>query len=168
MSEPLTYVMLKPRKVGKSVRQPGELVPEAEKWASRNAYISRGVIAPVPVAGLSEKHKTAYQTWKADQERRSGSRSPQPEPESSGPQSPGPQSPGPQSPATPSEDSGSGPSEDSGSGMADQIDSMTIADIRQKVESGEWDPAEVWEVESEGKQRSTLMNWLEEQVEDEG
>jgi len=145
VAEELTYVMLKPRKVGKGTRHPGELVPEAEQWASRNAYISRGVIAPVPVAGLSDEHKTAYQAWKTNQEHRSGSRSPRPESEVS-----------------------STPSGASGSGLADHVDDMTISEIRQKVIDGDWDPAEVWEAESEGKQRSTLLDWLEEQVEDEG
>lgn len=139
MAEELTYVMLKPRKVGKSIRQPGELVPEAASWSNRSAYINRGVISPIPVAGLSDDHRKVYEQWKSSREQSQQAV----QPEGSG-------SP----PATP---------EPSGTNLAD-IETMTISEIRDKVASGEWDAAEVWDVESEGKQRSTLLEWLEEQV----
>lgn len=44
----LTYVALKPIKVGGKMRQPGDLVPEATTWHNLPAYLSTGRISAIP------------------------------------------------------------------------------------------------------------------------
>lgn len=144
MSEPLTYVMLKPRKVGSGTRQPGELVPEAVNWNNRNAYITRGVISPVPVAGLSETHQESYNEWVREQERIQQEQ----ERNSGGDETPSPQSSPPEPPS-----------------FADTVADTNVDEIKEKVESGEWSAEAVWEAEEAGKKRSTLTEWLEEKIE---
>jgi hypothetical protein len=46
----LTYVALKPLRVGGKIRQPGELVPEASEWHNLPAYISSGKLSAVPAS----------------------------------------------------------------------------------------------------------------------
>lgn len=151
MSEPLTYVMLKPRKVGQGTRQPGELVPEAVNWNNRNAYITRGVISPVPVSGLSHEHQRVYDEWvQQEQERNSGDDEP-PSPQASSPESA-------------SADSQSAPDGEQ-SAFESAVANENVDDIKVKVESGEWSAEAVWEAEESGKKRSTLTDWLEEQIE---
>lgn len=41
----LTYVALKPLKVGDSTRMPGELVPEAAHWRNVTNYVNAGFLA---------------------------------------------------------------------------------------------------------------------------
>lgn len=150
MSE-LTYVMLKPRKVGHGTRQPGELVPEAANWSNRNAYITRGVIAPVPVTGLSDEHKQFYDTWvQQEQERNSGGDASSPSPASS--------------PESASADAKSAPDGEQ-SAFESAVANENVDDIKDKVESGEWSAEDVWEAEDKGKRRSTLTDWLEEKIE---
>lgn len=139
MSE-ITYVLLKPRKVGHEVRQPGDLVPEAHNWSNRNAYVSRGIIAPVPTESLSADHESAFRAWQeAEAERRESA---------SEPSSPEPSQP-PQSPQQ---------------SLSEQVAESNVDDVKDRVLSGDWDAAEVWEAESGDKRRSTLLSWLEEQV----
>lgn len=139
MSE-ITYVLLKPRKVGHRVRQPGELVPEAHNWSNRNAYVNRGVIAPVPAESLSEEHEAAFSAW---QEAEAQRRAPSPEPSS----------PEPSQPTQPPQQS-----------LSEQVAELNVDEVKDRVIAGDWDAAEVWEVESGDKRRSTLLSWLEEQV----
>lgn len=134
----LTYVMIKPRKVGRVVRQPGELVPEAAEWKNRDAYLNRGVISPVPIDSLSSEHRQTYDTWLAE---RGTVRS----------------APGGGDHTPP-------PSEGSPD-LSEQVASLTIGEIKDRVQSGQWSPESVWEAEAGGKQRSTLTDWLEEQME---
>jgi hypothetical protein len=47
MTVELTYVALKPLRVGGERREPGELVPEAETWPRVSAWVSQGRIAAV-------------------------------------------------------------------------------------------------------------------------
>jgi len=49
----LTYVALKPLKVGDTKRQPGELVPEAKTWRNVHAWIGRGYLAPIPESSVA-------------------------------------------------------------------------------------------------------------------
>lgn len=44
----LTYVALRPLRVGGQVRPRGSLVPEARSWHNIDAYISSGRIAAIP------------------------------------------------------------------------------------------------------------------------
>lgn len=127
----LTYIMLKPRKVGGRIRQPGELVPEAAGWKNRSAYLNRGVITATPVESLSDEHRKAFDAWQERVE----------EPETT---------------TTQSEVT-----------LAERLGSMSIEEIKAKVTAGELDAFLAWEAESEGRQRTTLMSWLEEQAEDE-
>lgn len=53
-SAELTYVALRPLRVGGQVRPKGSLVPEARTWHNIDAYVSSGRIAPV-LASLHEK-----------------------------------------------------------------------------------------------------------------
>lgn len=41
----VTYIALKPLKVGKGMRQPGEEVPEARSWRNVQAYVNRSMLA---------------------------------------------------------------------------------------------------------------------------
>ena len=47
MTVELTYIALKPLRVGGERREPGELVPEAEAWPRVSAWVSQGRIAAV-------------------------------------------------------------------------------------------------------------------------
>ena len=138
----LTYVMLKPRKVGAGIRHVGELVPEAEEWRNRNSYISRGVISAVPVDGLDEHSKKILEDWRNAQKQREQERQQQEAPEEDS------------SPAVAAVSSGV------------DLSDKTTGDVKELVTTGKLDPVEAWEAESEGKARSTLLSWLEEQVPD--
>lgn len=142
MSE-ITYVLLKPRKVGHEVRQPGELVPEAHNWSNRNAYINRGVITSIPVESLSSDHEEAFRAWQqAEAERLEAATEPaSPEP--------------------------SQPSQSPQRSLSEQVAEATVDEVKDRVIAGDWGAAEVWEVESGDKRRSTLLTWLEEQVAEE-
>lgn len=48
MAVEMTYVALKPLRVGGKRREPGQLVPEAADWPRRSAWVDQGKIAPVP------------------------------------------------------------------------------------------------------------------------
>lgn len=48
MAMELTYVTLRPLRIGGQVRPPGALAPEAVNWHNIDAYIRNGSIAPVP------------------------------------------------------------------------------------------------------------------------
>lgn len=48
MAVEMTYVALKPLRVGGKRREPGQLVPEAADWPRRSAWIDQGKITPVP------------------------------------------------------------------------------------------------------------------------
>lgn len=124
-----TYIMLKPRKVGGEIRQPGELVPEAAGWKNRQAYLNRSIITPIPVANLTADQRKVYEAWLNPVETNVE----------------------PQRETT----------------FVERIGAMSIDEIKTKVNQGTLDAVVVWEAESEGRQRSTLMNWLEEQAEDE-
>lgn len=63
----VTYVALKPLKVGSSTRQRGEAVPEAATWRNLSSYISAGKLAVVS----PENHPAIpkAKTTKANRER---------------------------------------------------------------------------------------------------
>lgn len=52
MTVEMTYVALKPLRVGGQRREPGELVPEAEDWPRVSAWVSQGRIAVVAKAAV--------------------------------------------------------------------------------------------------------------------
>lgn len=54
MTVEMTYVALKPLRVGGQLRETGELVPEAEDWPRASAWVSQGYIAPVAKAAVGQ------------------------------------------------------------------------------------------------------------------
>lgn len=63
----ITYFALKPVQVGDDLRQPGDLVPEANGWPYLSGYVSEGKIAPVLVATLPEDVQLTLLDWEAAQ-----------------------------------------------------------------------------------------------------
>lgn len=132
----LTYVLLKPRKIGNRVRQPGEVVPEAEFWKNQDAYISRGVISQIPADSLDEERRQRHEQF--HQERAQRTTDPVPSPQ-----------------------------EGTDVRESKLVADMTINQVKEIVERGEYDVDEVYEAERLGRQRSTLMEWLSEKRGDE-
>lgn len=46
-------------------------------------------------------------------------------------------------------------------GFAAEVAELSVTEVMAKVEAGEWDPAEVFVAEEDGKGRSTLLRALE-------
>lgn len=63
----VTYYALKPLQVGSDLRQPGDLVPEANNWPYLSGYVDEGRIASVLVATLPEDAQMMLLEWEADQ-----------------------------------------------------------------------------------------------------
>lgn len=63
----ITYYATKPVQVGDEVRQPGDLVPEANEWAYVEGYIRDGRIAPVLVATLPKRAQEELARWEEEQ-----------------------------------------------------------------------------------------------------
>lgn len=63
----VTYYALREIKVGDTVRQPGELVPEAAEWPFLSGYVHEGQLAPVLVATLPQKYQEVLAQWESDQ-----------------------------------------------------------------------------------------------------
>jgi hypothetical protein len=55
MSVELTYVALRRIKVGGQFREAGELVPEAEGWRNRDAWIRSGHLSAVPKEKVADE-----------------------------------------------------------------------------------------------------------------
>jgi hypothetical protein len=71
MADPveMTYVALRPLRVGGRTRQKGELVPEAATWHNIDAYVRGGRIAPVPVTAVNaEELEAATTAWKGSED----------------------------------------------------------------------------------------------------
>lgn len=52
MTVEMTYVALKPLRIGGQRREPGELVPEANDWPRASAWVNQGHIAVVAKAAM--------------------------------------------------------------------------------------------------------------------
>lgn len=63
----ITYYALKNVQVGDSLRQAGDLVPEAAAWPFLAMYCRDGTVAPVLVATLPESVQEVLAEWEADQ-----------------------------------------------------------------------------------------------------
>lgn len=69
MTVEITYVALKPLRVGGQRREIGELVPEASEWPRASAWISQGRIAAVAKGAIDpEKLRQAEIRWKGEPE----------------------------------------------------------------------------------------------------
>jgi hypothetical protein len=64
----VVYYALRPMQVGDEIRQPGDLIPEANDWPYLSGYVSDGKIAPVLVATLPEDVQTTLLEWEAEQD----------------------------------------------------------------------------------------------------
>lgn len=64
----VTYYALRQVKVGDDVREAGDLVPEAAKWAALSGYVQDGWLAPVLVATLPEDVQKVLLDWEAAQQ----------------------------------------------------------------------------------------------------
>ena len=51
----VVYYALRSLQVGDSVREPGDLIPEAAEWTYLSGYVADGKIPPVLVATLPEE-----------------------------------------------------------------------------------------------------------------
>jgi hypothetical protein len=63
----ITYYALKPILVGEDLRDPGDLIPEANMWPFVEGYVADGKIAPVLVATLPEEAQAVLLEWENDQ-----------------------------------------------------------------------------------------------------
>jgi hypothetical protein len=62
----MTYVALRPLRVGGQTRHKGELVPEARTWHNLEAYIRGGRVAAVPRASVDQEALAkAEEAWEA-------------------------------------------------------------------------------------------------------
>lgn len=68
----LTYVALKPLRVGGQRREPGSLVPEALDWPRASAWVNQGRIVAVARASVDQDELAAAE--KAYEERKAGNR----------------------------------------------------------------------------------------------
>lgn len=69
MTVEITYVALKPLRVGGQRREIGELVPEATEWPRVSAWISQGRIAAVARSAVDpEELEKAERRWKGEPE----------------------------------------------------------------------------------------------------
>ena len=64
----ITYYALKPIPVGDDIRQPGDLIPEANEWSRLSAYLQHGEIAPVLVVTLPEDVQEMLLEWEAERQ----------------------------------------------------------------------------------------------------
>jgi hypothetical protein len=55
-----TYIAKKQLRIGDSVRQPGELVPECVEWPNRDLYIDQGYLEAIPDLTENEKQHAVY------------------------------------------------------------------------------------------------------------
>lgn len=62
----ITYYALKQMKVNGELRQPGDLIPEAQDWAALTGYIADARIAPVLVATLPKAHRDLLAEWEEE------------------------------------------------------------------------------------------------------
>lgn len=62
----ITYFALKPLQVGDDLREPGDLVPEANDWPYLRGYVRDGQIAPVLVATLPLESQEMLAEWERD------------------------------------------------------------------------------------------------------
>jgi len=66
MTVEITYVALKPLRVGGQRREPGELVPEATEWPRVSAWINQGRITAVARNAVDQKElEEAERRWAA-------------------------------------------------------------------------------------------------------
>ena len=59
----ITYVALKPLRIGDDVREPGELVPEASDWKQLDLYLGSNKLAAVLVCTLPREMQTDLEAW---------------------------------------------------------------------------------------------------------
>ena len=79
MTVEITYVALKPLRVGGQRREPGELVPEATEWPRVSAWISQGRLTPVARDAVDKDElEKAERRWA---EAKADTQEPEPEPE---------------------------------------------------------------------------------------
>lgn len=64
----ITYYALRSLQVGDSIRQPGDLVPEAAGWAYLSGYVQDGKLAPVLVVTLPQDVQDMLLEWEMEQE----------------------------------------------------------------------------------------------------
>lgn len=79
----ITYYALRPLQVGDTLREPGDLVPEAADWAFLAGYLREGRLAPVLVATLPQKSQEVLAAWEKDQQGEQAENSPVAPPQAS-------------------------------------------------------------------------------------
>lgn len=77
----ITYFALRPIQVGAAIRQPGDLVPEADAWPYLSGYVQDGKLAPVLVATLPAKAQEMLSQWEQTQGRVHAAEAPEEETE---------------------------------------------------------------------------------------
>lgn len=68
MSAAVTYYAIKPIMVGGAMREPGDLIPEANFWPGITQYVNDNRIASVLVATLPKATRDALAEWELEQE----------------------------------------------------------------------------------------------------